>query len=85
MKKDMKKFLKRMIKDQGFIADGVYSDGPRFWIDNNRVSSRLMDIVLFTELRRNGYIKQDRTGRYLVTKKGVKFVTPWYKKIFDVI
>ena len=71
-----------MIKNQGFIAKGMYSDGPRLWYGNNRMSGSLMDIVLFQYLVRNRYIKQDRTGRYEVTDVGRRFVSPWYKRMF---
>jgi len=82
---DMKKFLKRMIDQGGFIAKGVYCDSPRYWHSNTSHSHNLMDIVLFCELKRNGYIRQDRTGRYYPTDLGRRFAAPWYKKIFDVI
>lgn len=85
MNKEIKVFLRRMIRHGGFIAGGVYSEDPRYWHSNVEHSSRLMDIVLFHEMRRNGYIRQDRTGRYYPTNKGRKFAAPWYKKIFDVI
>ena len=63
----------------------MYSEDPRYWHSNTSHSSSLIDIVMFHEMRRNGYIRQDRTGRYYPTDKGRQFAAPWYKKIFDVI
>ena len=83
MKKTAKKFLQRMINKNGFIADGVYEDYPRFWHSNNRCSSSLMDLTLYHYLHKNGYIMRDRTGRFLVSDKGKAFATPWYKRIFE--
>lgn len=85
MNNDMKKFLRRMIENGGFIANGVYSDDIHYWHSNTSHSQSLMDVVLFHNLRSEGYIRQDRTGRYYPTDKGRKFAAPWYKKIFDVI
>ena len=85
MEKDMKTFLRRMIEQGGFIANGVYSDSVHYWHSNTSHSKSLMDIVVFHSLRSNGYIRKDVTGRYYPTDKGRKFAMPWYKKIFDVI
>lgn len=85
MQKDMKKFLRRMIENGGFIANGVYSDDIHYWHSNTSHSKSLMDIVLFHNLRSAEYIRQDRTGRYYPTDKGRQFAAPWYKKIFDII
>ena len=85
MTKEMKKFLRRMIDNGGFIAKGVYCDNPRYWHSNTHHSSNMMDIVLFHQLKVNGYIKQDRTGKYLPTELGIRFATPWYKRIFNGI
>lgn len=85
MNNDMKKFLRRMIRHGGFIAQGVYSDNMHFWHSDIKKSVGMMDVVLFMALRSNGYIRQDRTGKYYPTDKGRKFAMPWYKKIFDVI
>ena len=82
---DLKKFLKRMIKHQGYIAQGMYNEGHRFWTSSTQMSGSLVDVALFHVLRREGYIRKDVTGRYWPTDKGRKFATPWYKKIFDVI
>ena len=81
MEKMAKKFLQRMINKNGFIADGVYDEFPRYWHSNNKCSSRLMDITLYHFLYNNGYIIRDRTGRFLVSEKGKQFATPWYKRI----
>lgn len=85
MQQDMKKFLRRMIRSGGYIAKGIYSESHHFWHSDTKKSVGMMDIVLFMALRSNGYIKQDRTGKYYPTDKGRKFAAPWYKKIFDVI
>lgn len=85
MNKQMKNFLRRMIRHSGFVANGVYSEDIRYWHNNTKHSGSLIDVVMFHEMLRNGYIRQDRTGRYYPTDKGRKFAAPWYKKIFDVI
>ena len=85
MNNDMKQFLRRMIDNGGFIANGVYSNDIHYWHSNTSHSQGLMDIVLFHRLRGEGYIRQDRTGRYYPTEKGRKFAAPWYKRIFDIV
>ena len=82
---DIKNFLKRMIDNSGFIAKGVYSEDIHLWTSNNYHSQSLVDINMFSEMRRKGYIKQDVTGRYYPTDKARKFAAPWYKRIFYVI
>ena len=72
-----------MIDNNGFIADGVYDEFPRFWYDNNKTSSRLMDISLFHYLYREKFICRDNTDRFFVTEKGRDFALPWYRKIFS--
>ena len=83
MKKEMKSILKRMIKYNGFIAKGVYSEGVKYWQDNTNISMSIINMSLFHQLKVNGYIKQDRTGKYYPTEKGRDFVMPWYKRIFN--
>ncbi len=85
MDKDMKIFLQRMIKHGGYIAQVIYNEGHRYWNGATQVSGSLVDIVVFHQLRSNGYIRKDVTGRYWPTDKGRKFAMPWYKRIFDVI
>ena len=85
MDKDLKIFLQRMIKYKGYIAQGTYNEGHRFWTSSTQMSGSLMDVVIFYQLRKAGYIRKDVTGRYWSTDKGRKFALPWYKKIFDVI
>ena len=82
MKSEAKKFLKRMIDNGGYIANGVYEELPRYWHSDVKTSSRLMDITLFHYMLRERLICQDRTGRYLITTKGEKLVIPWWKKVF---
>ena len=74
-----------MINEGGFIAHGVYSNNMHLWRSNNSHSQSLIDMGVFNEMRRQGYIRQDVTGRYYPTDKGRKFAIPWYKRIFDVI
>ena len=83
IEKDARRFLRRMIKHNGFIADGIYEEHPRFWKSNNSHSTSLMDLGIFGFLKRGGYIKRDNQGRYLITEKGYKFAAPWYKRIFQ--
>ena len=83
MEQMAKKFLRRMIKSGGFIADGVYDESPRFWESNNKHSTRLMDVSLLNFLRVNRYVFRDSTGRLLISEKGKRFATPWYKRIFE--
>jgi hypothetical protein len=73
-----------MIKTNGFIADGLYSDdvAPRFWRSNNQYSARMIDLAIFTYLRREGLLVKDRAGRYLVSDKGRKFAKPWWQRWF---
>jgi len=78
---DIKNFLKRMIDEGGFIARGVYTDSIHVWQSNSKHSQSMVDMRLFDEMRRAGYIQQDRTGRYYPTDKGRKLVTPWYKRM----
>ena len=82
---NMKNFLQRMIKYKGFIAQGVYSEDYKYWHSNTKDSASTIDMNMFNELKSNGYIKMDRTGKYYPTDKGRKFAMPWYRKIFDVI
>ena len=74
-----------MIDEGGFIARGVYSDKVHVWQSNSKHSQNMIDMRLFDEMRRAGYIKQDTTGRYYPTDKGRKYAAPWYKRIFNVI
>ena len=80
IEKDAKKFLQRMIKHNGFIADDVVRQHPKFWTNNSKCSSTFMDLAVLAYLQNNGLIRQDRCGRFLITKKGKEFATPWYKK-----
>jgi hypothetical protein len=73
-----------MIDSGGFIADGVYEDHPRFWHSNNAHSARLVDLGLLGYLKRQGYIRRDNQGRYLVTESGRRFAQPWYKRWFEL-
>ena len=82
MKHEARIFLRRMIKSNGFIADGVYEEHPRFWHSNNAHSARMMDLGLWAYLKNMGYIKRDVQGRYVVTDKGTQFAKPWYKRMF---
>jgi hypothetical protein len=73
-----------MIRTGGFIANGLYEEdtSPRFWRSNNQYSARMMDIMLFEYLIRNGLIIKGRDGRYLISDKGVMFSKPWYIRMF---
>lgn len=82
MKNMARKFLKRMIENGGYIANGLYEKLPRYWHSNTKVSSRLMDITLFHYMLREQLIYQDRSGRYLITPKGERLARPWWEKIF---
>jgi hypothetical protein len=84
MKKEARLFLKNMIKSNGFIADGLYEEHPRFWRSNNQHSARLMDLGLLGYLKREQYIRRDSQGRYVITPKGVKFAQPWWKRWFEL-
>ena len=81
----MKQMLRRMIENEGFIARGVYSDKLHYWGENNSHSQSMIDLGLFQQMCREGYLKQDVTGRYWPTKKGRDFAAPWYKKWFNII
>ena len=82
---DMKKLLRRMIENEGFIARGIYSDKFHYWKGNNSHSQSMIDLNLFQQMCRLGYLKKDLTGRYYPTEKGRDYAAPWYKKIFDII
>jgi hypothetical protein len=79
---NMKKFLRRMIKNNGFIAKGIYTEKYQYWHDDIKPSLSTINMSVFHELRSKGYIRMDRTGKYYPTEKGIKFAIPWYKRIF---
>jgi hypothetical protein len=81
MKKEAKKFLRKMIDNGGYIANGIYSESPKFWYSDIKMSSSIINVRLFYYLLNEKLICQDRTGRYLITQKGEQFSQPWYKKI----
>lgn len=85
MDKTVKNLLRRMIENGGFIARGIYTEDPHYWRSNTSHSSSVVDMSVFNEMRRKGYIRQDRTGRYYPTDKGRWYAAPWYKRIFNVI
>lgn len=82
---DMKKLLRRMIEHEGFIARGIYNDKLHMWNNNHNHSHSLIDINLFQQMCRLGYLKKDLTGRYYPTEKGRDYAAPWYKKWFNII
>jgi hypothetical protein len=84
MHKIAKKFLRRMIRENGFISDGIYEEFPRFWHSNNRHSSTLMDITLLHYLQKQRLIYKDKTDRFLITEKGKRFARTWYQKLFGL-
>jgi hypothetical protein len=84
MEKEARQFLRRMISDGGFVADGLYESHPRYWRSNNSHSSRMIDLSLLAYLTKNGYLRRDKTGRLLVTHEGKHFAKPWYKRWFEL-
>ena len=80
--RQMKQFLRRMIKHNGFVASGVYNERPYFWYDNVQLSNSYIDILLFHSLKVNRYISKDAMNRYYPTEEGKDFAKPWYKRIW---
>lgn len=80
-----RRFLKRMCKNNGFLAEGLYEcdTSPRFWHSNNKYSARMIDLSLFNYLRKNRLIIQDKSGKYIISNKGRKFIRPWYIRWFE--
>lgn len=82
IEKDARYFLRRMIKHNGFIADGVYDEHPRLWKSNNAHSSTLMDLGVLGFLRREKLVARDNCGRLVVTERGKRFAKPWYMRLW---
>jgi len=82
---DIKKFLKRMIDNKGFIARGIYSEDIYLWTSSSYHSQSVINMNMFHQMKRKGYIRKDVTGRYYPTDEARKFAAPWYKRIFHVI
>jgi hypothetical protein len=84
MEKDARKLLQRMIKCNGFIADGVLQEPPRFWSSDSRCSSSLIHYGLLIFLQKKRFVEADKCGRYLITERGRRFARPWYKRWFEL-
>ena len=79
MKRDVKKFLRKMIKEGGFIADDLYGSTPVYWRNNSKISGSHMNMGLLSRLKFDRLIYLDGQGRYQVSEKGKAFARPWYR------
>jgi hypothetical protein len=86
MEKLARDFLRKMVRCNGFIADGVTTHGmmPKLWHSNSHYSSSLIRYDLFEYMRKNRLIVEEPDGRFLITNHGRKFIRPWYKRWFEL-
>jgi len=83
---DARNLLRKMVRADGFIADGVTTHGmmPKLWHSNAHYSSSLIRYDLFEYMRKNRLIVEDSNGRFLITNRGKKFIRPWWRRWFEL-
>ena len=82
MEQDARKFLRKMIKQGGFVARHPQNYSPVYWRSMNRVSGSFLNPLLFEFLKRHQLISIDDVGRYIITQKGIRFSRPWFIRMF---